>query len=843
MKIFISSFSLRFRIDFIEKSYIEDKLHRTKKYNLPLIILGTIFAIFSVLCFLTKVIMSQPNVRFDYKVVFYFTIILACMYLIIIPSQIIFISCLKTQKYLNAFNYLLIVFSFMFIKSSLLYTEKIDYGFYSFIWTLELLTKLLWIILGLLDFPESLYLSFLDIISNIIFISLISNLWEMSPFIYLFISLNLLLFLCLSYSIIMERRKSFYFLYNLETKCYQYETTLMTFKSGFLLIADQEIKFINNSMMELLNKNKDHFSLTLDSERNYMVNTLVPQDKYYHVLVYILSQIINENDSTAEYSSLQEITNVLREKFLSNDNNKFHFLCYRELKISKENKETKTFEIYCKCYPDQGDKSITLYEFIFNDATLIKDIERRKTELKFKNIFLSKIAHEFKNPLICINELVEQECDKPRLNDDELSNLSLIKSLSQYLLILIKDLDFFSSRGNKYQSKISKNRVEMNLLINFTQNITKGLLMKFNKISKIKFSVFRSKNLPEEFYSDEVKLKQILVNLLSNSIKYSNVGHVILRFSLKYNNYLEICIEDTGIGMTDNQINYIKRYFKEGGLKMNKNTNLIGLGLPIIYELTSLLGKTIQFESNFGKGSRFWFSIPCVTGVLNKSDFLDKKKSNTFLSLLTLNKKDGINSLSISRKSMNSEYPPTETKIFIGKMDNLNLEFSNNSHSNLNSSHYSQYVSDIGSFSKPSFYNISKNIKKEYNFIIADDDYLIRQASIRVISKLIENLNITINFIEANDGIETLHSVYVSLKNGKSIHCILSDQTMELLEGTQTAKLFGELRGKKNIPYIPFFLLTAYENFEVLDLKIESVFCKPFNNQMAESLLRKIGVI
>ena len=96
-------------------------------------------------------------------------------------------------------------------------------------------------------------------------------------------------------------------------------------------------------------------------------------------------------------------------------------------------------------------------EFILNDITRIKEYEKKEYNVKMQNIFLTKIAHEFKNPLICIQELIDQiveNIDKLFKNKNEINdanssqitnNCHLTKSISEYLLLLIKDADYFTN--------------------------------------------------------------------------------------------------------------------------------------------------------------------------------------------------------------------------------------------------------------------------------------------------------------------------------------------------------------------------------------------------------------
>jgi hypothetical protein len=138
-------------------------------------------------------------------------------------------------------------------------------------------------------------------------------------------------------------------------------------------------------------------------------------------------------------------------------------------------------EVYGRCYRTNGSEK---YEFIFNDVTRSK----LNAEFKYKNLFLSKIAHEFKNPLLCICELVDQISEeiKPVLRTAEI--LKQIKSISNYLIILVKDLDYFSQKTTRITKTVENDNVDIHELISFCQDIVVGLIKKVHKEDFIEFS-------------------------------------------------------------------------------------------------------------------------------------------------------------------------------------------------------------------------------------------------------------------------------------------------------------------------------------------------------------------
>ena len=99
-------------------------------------------------------------------------------------------------------------------------------------------------------------------------------------------------------------------------------------------------------------------------------------------------------------------------------------------------KQIKKFEIHYRTLENNE------IEFIYNDITNIKSFEAKNAELKYKTMYLSKVAHEFKNPLICVSEIVNN-INKESENFNY--EMNILRYISEYLLLLIKDLDYFSN--------------------------------------------------------------------------------------------------------------------------------------------------------------------------------------------------------------------------------------------------------------------------------------------------------------------------------------------------------------------------------------------------------------
>jgi CheY-like chemotaxis protein len=305
------------------------------------------------------------------------------------------------------------------------------------------------------------------------------------------------------------------------------------------------------------------------------------------------------------------------------------------------------------------------------------------------------------------------------------------------------------------------------------------LISKSQKQANIDFQVIQDKILPTYITTDEIKLKQILINLLSNVVKYTYHGSIILKITLE-NTCLKFQVEDTGKGFPKiKKIKYL-HLFQTNSISLISS----GLGPSIVKELVELLGSKIKYTSAVGKGSSFWFNLR-----LDENDLNFKYESDTTIQSVHYNGEPIKARLDISIHSEDS------------KLDG-------------------------------------------YNIIVADDDIVIRQATIRLLRKAFKEKNIKVKILEASDGIECLSIYYSYLKDGESIPFILSDETMLYMNGIYAAQVLEYIASHKNIAHVPFYILSAYENLLSGSGKeaVDGIFSKPLRKQYIEKILNKLDI-
>jgi len=233
-------------------------------------------------------------------------------------------------------------------------------------------------------------------------------------------------------------------------------------------------------------------------------------------------------------------------------------------------------------------------------------MEKARSASEAKSDFLAKISHELRTPLNAIigySEMLMEDASDEGL-DTFVEDLDKIHSSGTHLLTLINDLLDIS--------KIEAGKMELHLedfklkdLISLIEATTKPLLDKNSN----KFVVKIDKSI-ETMKNDETKLKQVLLNMISNSSKFTKEGTVSLTISEEAKNRIKFELSDTGIGMTENQLENVFEEFTQAETSTSKDYGGTGLGLPICKKITELMGGKIEVQSKIGEGTTFSIIIP-----------------------------------------------------------------------------------------------------------------------------------------------------------------------------------------------------------------------------------------
>ena len=237
--------------------------------------------------------------------------------------------------------------------------------------------------------------------------------------------------------------------------------------------------------------------------------------------------------------------------------------------------------------------------------------ERAIAASQAKTSFLSNMSHEIRTPINAIlgmNEMIMRESDE---TDTDIRMYSQsIKTAGNTLLGLVNDiLDFSKIEEGKLE--IIPVDYDLSATLNDLVNMIKTRLDDKGLYLKLDFD----KNMPRMLHGDEIRIKQIITNILTNAAKYTEAGSVT--FSMSYERLkddlgtilLKVSVRDTGIGIRQEDIEKLFSRFERIEEKRNRSIEGTGLGMNITQMLLDMMGSTLEVESEYGVGSTFSFSI------------------------------------------------------------------------------------------------------------------------------------------------------------------------------------------------------------------------------------------
>ncbi len=237
-------------------------------------------------------------------------------------------------------------------------------------------------------------------------------------------------------------------------------------------------------------------------------------------------------------------------------------------------------------------------------ADLLKAKEKAEESDRLKSSFLANMSHEIRTPMNAIIGFSSLLNDMEITNEDREYYVSLITQNSDVLLHLVEDiLDFSLIESN--QIKIQNNPFGLNELLESVYN-SFAYNIDSNTVKFLLNNPLSEKNI--QLNSDEFRIRQILVNLISNSFKFTKKGKI--EFGSRINNStIEIYVKDTGPGMSIDEQKLIFNQFVKLDKTMKENKRGIGLGLSISKSLASLLGGSLTVYSQINKGSEFILTL------------------------------------------------------------------------------------------------------------------------------------------------------------------------------------------------------------------------------------------
>lgn len=341
-----------------------------------------------------------------------------------------------------------------------------------------------------------------------------------------------------------------------------------------------------------------------------IVNSLMEKRDYGYIIVNQKNEFIGSNQAAREFiKELNEIRidKVFPDTFLYKD-------CFLDwIEANKNNEALKLLRVDDKYYK-ANIRPLHLYGHtkgylieITDDTKQQEYIELLDRVAKNKSAFLSNMSHEIRTPINAIlgmNEMILRESKEPNI----IEYAEDVDSSGKLLSALINDILDFS----KIESGKMKIVPVAYSLKSILRNLSKMINIRIGK-KNLQFIMDVSPNTPAFLYGDEIRIQQIITNLLTNAVKYTDAGTVTLKVgceSIAQNSFiLVISVKDTGKGIKEEEKEKLFKAFERIDEEKNRNIEGTGLGLAITSKFVQLMDGEISVNSVYGEGSEFIVKI------------------------------------------------------------------------------------------------------------------------------------------------------------------------------------------------------------------------------------------
>lgn len=260
--------------------------------------------------------------------------------------------------------------------------------------------------------------------------------------------------------------------------------------------------------------------------------------------------------------------------------------------------------------------SVSLFfHFRLRSAKMRLGLEKAEADSRAKSEFLSRMSHEIRTPMNAIVGLVDLTEHRPELSEKSRDNLNKIKSSSHYLLSLINDI-LDMSRIESGKMELESAAFSMDMLLCDIES----MLAAEAERNRLHFRV-ESDLRGEVYVGDNIRLRQVILNLLSNAFKFTPEGGSVQLLvngdaQTETEGTFTVKVTDTGVGISPADQQRIFRSFEQVGTSTSKSQGT-GLGLAISRSIVRLMGGELLLESALGKGSTFYFTVTLPKGTLD----------------------------------------------------------------------------------------------------------------------------------------------------------------------------------------------------------------------------------
>jgi PAS domain S-box-containing protein len=248
-----------------------------------------------------------------------------------------------------------------------------------------------------------------------------------------------------------------------------------------------------------------------------------------------------------------------------------------------------------------------------SEITKARDLAEQASQMKSR--FVSNVSHEIRTPMNGVVGCCEMILSASSLKDAK-SRAAMVLSQSEILLQLVNDL-LDSAKMEQGKLTLDARAVEVRSLV----LEIKEVMQPKAEAKQLSFEVQVKTDVPEWIKADGLRLKQILINLISNAIKFTERGHITVcvdaEVSSENRKMLCLSVEDTGIGIPEDKQQKIFEAFTQADISTTRKYGGTGLGTTIVRDLAHLMGGSVGVKSEEGKGSTFSVSIPLISADID----------------------------------------------------------------------------------------------------------------------------------------------------------------------------------------------------------------------------------
>lgn len=386
----------------------------------------------------------------------------------------------------------------------------------------------------------------------------------------------------------------------------------------FSMIVDlSDDSCINPNTTEVMSDRQDFMDIKYSDWRLMISNMFKEQDRILFLRASSPENIINTLETRSRFNIDLQMMNVqgdyiwsrlcfARMKNFSRENPRFLYTVYD---ISEDMNQLLRQEGITKAVEEQNE--------------ILQHLDQKKTQ------FFANMSHEFRAPINAIMGMSEVIlCNSKESNIREYAGD--IKNASKMLLHLVNDiLDLSKIQAGKME--IVPVEYETEDLVRNVGNVIR--LMVQDK--SLAYEVNIAKDVPKRLFGDEIRITQVLTNLLTNAVKYTDQGKVTLTLNavkdLKGMDAIEYIVEDTGCGIKPEDMDKLFDSYERVNLERNRRVEGTGLGMGIVTGLLEAMNSKLNVESQYGKGSRFSFVL--AQNYVNTSPVPQNISSNKELEL------------------------------------------------------------------------------------------------------------------------------------------------------------------------------------------------------------------